>query len=179
MYLKQDLNVIITIVARGFSDRVTESAKNAGAEGATIFNARGTGIHESDSILGVSIQPEKEVVMIVVRKNIRKKVMREICKNCGLNEEGKGLCFAMPIDELGGVSHLTDLVRNTKKRVSKPATTTKPTAKPTTTTSQNQDKAAQNEAQNIDAKNTKKIAKKSDKNAESNEVAEKSATAKE
>ena len=116
MYLKTDLSLVVTVVASGFSNQVMEAAKNAGAEGATIFNARGNGIHETDSILGVSIQPEKEVILIVVRKNIRKKVMREICKNSGLNEEGKGLVFSLPIDEIGGVSHLADMVRNPKKK---------------------------------------------------------------
>ena len=116
MYLKTDLSLVVTVVASGFSNQVMEAAKTAGAEGATIFNARGNGIHETDSILGVSIQPEKEVILIVVRKNIRKKVMREICKNSGLNEEGKGLVFSLPIDEIGGVSHLADMVRNPKKK---------------------------------------------------------------
>ncbi len=122
MFLKQDLSLIVTVVARGFSDKVMEAAKIAGAEGATIFTARGNGIHESDSILGVSIQPEKDVVLIVVHKSIRKKVMREICKNTGLNEEGKGLCFALPIDELGGVRHMANLVLSSKKRASNTAT---------------------------------------------------------
>ncbi len=121
MYLNKDLSLIVTVVAKGFSDVVMEAAKAAGAEGATIFNARGNGIHESDTVLGVSIQPEKEVLMIVVRKAIRKKVMREICKNAGLNEEGKGLCFSMPIDELGGVSHLADFVTNVKRKTTSTA----------------------------------------------------------
>lgn len=127
MFLKQDMNVIITIVNRGFADKVLESAKSAGAEGATMFNARGNGIHETDTILGVSIQPEKEVVMIVVRKNIRKKVMRAICVDCGMNEEGRGLCFSLPIEEIGGVNHLMNLVGGKKRVAQKPASKTSST----------------------------------------------------
>lgn len=123
MFLKQDMSIIITVVTRGFADKVMESAKSAGAEGATIFNARGNGIHETDTILGVSIQPEKEVVMIVVRKNIRKKVMRAICVDCGMNEEGRGLCFSLPIEEIGGINHLMDLA-SSRKRTAKPVTKT-------------------------------------------------------
>lgn len=105
MYIK-DCSLIIAIVNRGYSDNVLQSAKQAGAEGATIINARGNSIHETDTVLGVNIQPEKEVVMIIVRKPLRKKVMREICKTSGLAEEGQGLCFSVPVDEVGGINHL-------------------------------------------------------------------------
>ncbi len=109
MFLKQEFNLIVSIVERGFSDPVINSARNAGAEGATIITARGAGIHETDTFMGVAIQPEKEMVLILVKKLIRKKVMREICKSCGLNDEGKGLCFSIPVDEIGGITHLMGL----------------------------------------------------------------------
>lgn len=121
MFLKQEMSVIITIVSRGYADNVLEAAKKAGAEGATMFYARGNGIHENDSILGVSIQPEKEVILIVVRKNIRKKVMRAICVDCGMNEEGRGLCFSLPIEEIGGVNHWMELAGSKRKASPKPA----------------------------------------------------------
>jgi len=157
MFLKQDMNVIITIVTRGFADKVMESAKSAGADGATIFNARGNGIHETDTILGVSIQPDKEVVMIIVRKNIRKKVMRAICVDCGMNEEGRGLCFSLPIEEIGGINHLMNLAGN-RKRVtnstnSKPANTaTKTDTKTDAKTEKSDEKSSENTAEKTDKK---------------------------
>ncbi len=123
MFLKQEFNLIVTIVDRGFSDPVITSARSAGAEGATIITARGAGIHETDTFMGVAIQPEKEMVLILVKKLIRKKVMREICKSCGLTDEGKGMCFSVPVDEIGGITHLMGLSK--KKGVAD----RKPTAK--------------------------------------------------
>lgn len=159
MFLKQDMNVIVAVVTRGFADKVLESAKSAGAEGATMFNARGNGIHENDSILGVSIQPEKEVVMIVVRKSIRKKVMRAICVNCGMNEEGRGLCFSLPIEEIGGVHHWMELAgskrlqnNKTKKSSDQPTPVTLKTEKIT-------EKLAENDETKKSAENTEKIEK--------------------
>ncbi|GEM_PF-213372 len=168
MFLKQDMNVIITVVTRGFADKVMEAAKSAGAEGATIFNARGNGIHESDTILGVSIQPEKEVVMIVVRKNIRKKVMRAICVDCGMNEEGRGLCFSLPIEEIGGVNHWMELAGSKKKVVAKPASKSTATAKQNDgVKAANQDEkvAEKSEAKNLE-ENTRKIEKNSEEKTE-------------
>jgi len=106
MFIKQDFGLIITIVNKGFSDPVITAAKNAGAEGATIVSARGMGTHEDEKVLGVAIQPEKELVLILVRRTIRKKVMRDICNACGLNDEGRGMTFSLPVDEVGGIAHL-------------------------------------------------------------------------
>lgn len=116
MFLKQDFSLIVAIVSKGFCDVVISASKQAGAEGATIINARGSGIHEQDTFLGVAIQPEKEIVLILVKKAIRKKVMREIVKNCGMTDEGRGMVFSLPVDEIGGISHLLAL---TKKSVHK------------------------------------------------------------
>ncbi len=170
MFLKQDMNVIIVIVNRGFADKVLEAAKSAGAEGATMFNARGNGIHETDTILGVSIQPEKEVVMIVVRKNIRKKVMRAICVDCGMNEEGRGLCFSMPIEEIGGVNHLMDLVGGKKRVVSKPVAKSNQTQsnktenKESKTADKTQDKPTEKSSDKTQENPEEKIEEKSIKN---------------
>ncbi len=106
MFIKHELSLIITIVNKGFSDPVITAAKGAGAEGATIVSARGPGTPEDDKVLGVAIQPEKELIMILVKKSIRKKVMRDICKACSLNDEGRGMTFSVPVDEAGGIVHL-------------------------------------------------------------------------
>ncbi len=106
MLIKQDMSLIVTIVNKGFSDPIISTAKGAGAEGATIISARGSGAHEEEKVLGVAIQPEKELVLILVRKTIRKKVMRDICRACSLTDEGRGMTFSIPVDEAGGIVHL-------------------------------------------------------------------------
>lgn len=115
MVLKQDFNLIITIVHRGFSDPVINIAKSAGAEGATILTGRGTSIHETDVVLGVQIQPEKEIILILVKKNLRRKIMKAITTHAGLSSEGRGLCFSIPVDEVAGISHLMQTLAPNKK----------------------------------------------------------------
>jgi len=106
MILKQEFSLIVTVINRGFSDPVIDIAKAAGAEGATILTGRGTSIHETDTVMGVQIQPEKEVVLILVKKPLRRKVMRAISFKAGLGSEGRGLCFSIPVDEVAGITHL-------------------------------------------------------------------------
>lgn len=98
--------LIVTITNRGYSDFVVEAARNAGASGGTIINGRGTGVHEKESILGVSIQPEKEMVLTLVKKEEKSKIMKVIVEGANLNKEGKGICFSIPVEDVAGINHL-------------------------------------------------------------------------
>lgn len=101
--------LIITIINRGYSDAVVNAARDAGASGGTIINGRGTGVHEQESILGVSIQPEKELVLTLVKKENKRKVMESIVAGGQLFQEGKGLCFCLPVLNVAGITHMTNL----------------------------------------------------------------------
>lgn len=106
MIFKQGMSLIVTIVQDGFSAKVLEVSKAVGAEGATVLKGRGVGIHESNSIMGIDIQPGKEIVFILVRKSHRKNIMKEIVRACNLATEGKGMTFCLPVDEVAGANHL-------------------------------------------------------------------------
>ena len=103
---KIKFELIVTIINRGYSDFVVEAARNAGASGGTIINGRGTGVHEKESILGVSIQPEKEMVLTLVKKEDKGKVIHAIVDGANLNKEGKGISFSIPVDDVAGINHL-------------------------------------------------------------------------
>lgn len=105
---KNKFDLIIAIVNKGFADYVIDTAKIAGASGATVIHGRGTGIHEQDSFLGISITPEKELVLILVFKENRSKIMTEIAKQAHLNESGKGLCFSVPVNDIAGINYLIE-----------------------------------------------------------------------
>jgi nitrogen regulatory protein PII len=96
--------LILTVVNRGFADTVVNAARDAGARGGTIFYARGTGIHEVEKFFTVSIQPEKEVVMTLVKKEETRHIMEHIVKAAGLRTEGKGLSVALPVSNVAGIS---------------------------------------------------------------------------
>ena len=106
MIFKQGMSLIITIVDTGFSANVIDASKKAGADGATIIHARGTSIRESKTFMGVEIQPDKEIVFTLVKKSQRRNIMREIGRECNLQTEGKGISFALPVDEIAGAPHL-------------------------------------------------------------------------
>ena len=105
--MEQELyELVITIVNRGFTDRVMDAAGKAGARGGTVLHARGAGQEEAAKFFGITIQPEKEVVMILVKREQKQAVMQEICKGVGLNTEGHGLSFSLPVDQVTGVARM-------------------------------------------------------------------------
>lgn len=105
MNKERKYDLIITVLNRGFADTAVEAAKHAGAQGGTIFYARGTGIHEVEKFFGVTIQPEKEVIFNLVKHELTKEIMQSIVEKAGLNTPGRGLSFAVPVEEALGIAH--------------------------------------------------------------------------
>ena len=107
-YYETKYNLIITVVNRGFADQVIDAAREAGARGGTVIYARGTGVHEMEKFLNISIQPEKELILTIVKKSDAKEVTQAIVHSAGLKTEGRGICFSLPITDLVGIASQID-----------------------------------------------------------------------
>ena len=103
--LTESKALIVTIVKKGWGDRVVEASTNAGAEGGTIMFGRGIGIHEHQKILGICIEPEKEIVLSVVAGDEVDSVLAYIVKAAELDKPGTGISFVIPVEKLRGVVH--------------------------------------------------------------------------
>lgn len=98
---------IFCIVNDGYSDAVMESAKKLGATGGTVINARGTASKEAETFFHITIEPEKEVVMILVPAAIKDDVLSALYKDVGLNTPGQGIAFSLPVDSVVGMEEGT------------------------------------------------------------------------
>ncbi|MDE7162039.1 MAG: P-II family nitrogen regulator [Anaeroplasmataceae bacterium] len=96
--------VIFCIVDAGFSDSVMSAARECGARGGTVLNARGTAREDAEKLFNISIQPEKEIVLILVNDEIKDDILHAIYKNVGLNTPAQGIAFSLPVDEVVGLS---------------------------------------------------------------------------
>lgn len=106
MNLLENFDCIVTIVNKGHSGTAVNASRAAGAEGGTIIYGRGTGIREMKSILGLAIEPEKEIVLTLVRADISLHVMDAIVKACNLEKPGSGICFNVSVKSVAGICHL-------------------------------------------------------------------------
>ncbi len=94
---------IFVIVDRGNAKEVVDAANESGAKGATVINARGSGIHETSKLFAFDIEPEKEIVMILVKRDITEKVTKAIKEKSSIAEAGKGIMFVQSVDEVYGI----------------------------------------------------------------------------
>ena len=100
---QKNYNLVVAIVNKGYTDLVMEAARNKGARGGTTFVARGTGNKELGSFFGIAIEPEKEIVFIIVDNEIKDDVMLEIYKVAGLETMGQGIIFSLPVNNISGI----------------------------------------------------------------------------
>ena len=91
---KKALYIIVNI---GFSAEIAEIIRKAGAGGATIQNARGIGaLHKS--ILGITVDTEKEVILSVVDEDVADRIIDAVREKAGQSSPASGICFTMPVD---------------------------------------------------------------------------------
>ena len=96
-------SAIFVIVDRGNAEEVVDAAKTAGARGATVINARGSGIHETQMLFNMEIEPEKEIVLILAQKDIVAPVVSSIREKTKLDEPGNGVLFVLDVNQIYGV----------------------------------------------------------------------------
>jgi len=103
-----EFDLIITIINKGWADEIVEAARSAGAEGGTVLYGRGTGVHERKSFFGILIEPEKEVVLTLIRRECTQSVLQAIIKAGQLERPGTGIAFVLDVSQVAGIIHLTN-----------------------------------------------------------------------
>lgn len=97
--------MVLCIVNAGYSEQVMEAAKSVGAGGGTLIHARGTANKDAEQFFHISIQPEKDCVMMLVSADIKDDVLHAIYQKVGLDTPGQGIAFSMPISKAVGLPH--------------------------------------------------------------------------
>jgi nitrogen regulatory protein P-II 1 len=100
--------VIISTVKPDVTDRIVDAAKAAGATGATIIPARGTGIHEAKTFFGLTLEAQTDVVMFLLPEHLVETVMNAICKVGQFKKPGTGIAFVLPVERVAGLESQTE-----------------------------------------------------------------------
>lgn len=94
---EKKFELVVCIVNAGYSENVMKAARSAGARGGSIVRGRGSANPESEEFFGVTIQPDKEIVLVLVSADIKDAVLKAVYKNAGLSTEGVGIVFSLPV----------------------------------------------------------------------------------
>ena len=101
--------VIFAIVNAGFAEDVMDVAREHGARGGTILTGRGVAREESLAFFGIPLHSEKEILMMVVEKDIKNDILNAIYKEMGMGKPAQGIAFTLPVSDVAG------LVKETEK----------------------------------------------------------------
>ncbi len=105
---KISFDLIVTVVPKGTAENIVKASKKAGAEGGTILFGRGTGVHETKTMLGIPIEPEKEIILTAVPGSRTKKVLEAIVEAGELDKPGTGIAFVLELKTVAGICHLME-----------------------------------------------------------------------
>ena len=95
--------VIFAIVNSGFAEEAMEVAREQGVRGGTILNARGVAREKEAAFFGITIHAEKEILMMVVEKDIRDNVLNALYKEMGMGKKAQGIAFSLPVSDAAGL----------------------------------------------------------------------------
>ena len=100
--------VIFVIVNSGFAEEAMDVAREQGVRGGTILNARGVAREKEATFFGIAIHAEKEILMMVVEKEIRDNVLNALYTRMGMGQKAQGIVFSLPVSDVAGLVKLPE-----------------------------------------------------------------------
>ena len=95
--------LILASVKPEKSNAVVDAAKGAGATGATVITARGTGIHEAKTFFGLVLEARSDIILFLVEENLAGKILAAIGEAGEFHKPGTGIAFVLPVDRVVGL----------------------------------------------------------------------------
>ena len=95
--------MIASIINQGYSEKLMDAAKNAGASGGSIIHSRRISNEKAMGFWGMGMKDEKEIVLIIASAESKLEIMKAISEACGVKSEAEGVVLSMPIDEVIGL----------------------------------------------------------------------------
>jgi nitrogen regulatory protein PII len=89
------------------TEDILHAARDAGAKGATVLNqARGEGLTGSKTFLGLSINSQVDVLLLLVEEHFSRYVLEEVARSASFDETpGTGIAFQVDVEDAIGVHH--------------------------------------------------------------------------
>ncbi len=99
--------LLLVFVEDDKTDTVMKAAREAGATGATIINnARGEGIKKSKTFLGLSLETQRDVLLLLVEEHLSRHILETIGKVGEFDTSpGTGIAVQIDVEDAIGVSH--------------------------------------------------------------------------
>ncbi|WP_456296036.1 P-II family nitrogen regulator [Vibrio sp. AK197] len=99
--------LLVAFVEDSRTDAVLDAAREAGATGATVINnARGQGLNQKPTFLGLTLEVQKDVLLFVVEEHLARHILETINQVGEFeSQSGQGIAIQIDIEDAVGVSH--------------------------------------------------------------------------
>lgn len=101
--MNTDHSLILAFVNQGYSEEVMDAARKAGAGGGTVFHTRRVESDDAATFWGISIQEEREIVLILAKKEQKSQIMKAISDEGGAKTPAHGIVISLPVDDVAGL----------------------------------------------------------------------------
>lgn len=102
--MESEYSMIMAIVNQGFSEEIMDAARPMGASGGTVFHSRRIGNEEAVKFWGIRVQQEREIILIIAKKEDKLPIMQVIGKRFGMQSEANGIVLSLPVDGITGLN---------------------------------------------------------------------------
>jgi len=105
--------IIFASVKTDITDKIVDAAKEAGATGATIVPARGTGIHEAKTFFGLSLEVQTDIILFLLEEHLIQNVLETIGRVGEFDKPGTGIAFVLPVEQVIGLESQIEQFKKT------------------------------------------------------------------
>ncbi len=97
--------LIVAFVKDEMTEKLMDVAREAGATGATVINqARGEGLKQQRTFFGLSLDVQRDMIMLLVEEHLARKVMEAISETACMDDEpGSGMAFQLDVEDAVGI----------------------------------------------------------------------------
>ena len=103
--------LILASVKTHLTDDVVDAAREAGATGATVIPARGTGVHEAKSFFGLSLESQSDIILFLVEEHMVGALLDSIETAGHFEDPGTGIALVLPVEHVCGLESQMKIFR--------------------------------------------------------------------
>jgi nitrogen regulatory protein PII len=99
--------LIIALVEDDATNQVLDAAREAGATGSTVISqARGEGISKSRTFFGMSLELQRDMILLLVEEHLSRHILERIAKVADFDSKsGRGIAFQIDVEDAVGINH--------------------------------------------------------------------------
>jgi nitrogen regulatory protein PII len=99
--------LIVAFVEDSSTQAVLDASRRAGATGSTVISqARGEGVEKSKTFFGLTLETQRDVVLLLVEEHLSRAILETIAETAGFDKKpGSGIAFQVDVEDAVGIDH--------------------------------------------------------------------------